>query len=245
MSTSDTQPPSASPDLPSDATDATDAPGETPDTTPDTTAVAETPEPAAAVAPTPRPAPVPAPAPPALSDDELVALEVELATATEALLDTIATWLSAWWEQPILQVLTRNPTRSIAGAAAFPALKVSLRELQDDARRLVDEAIEPVLAPAEVNPNGQFTETVNSPISLLLGLIGRPIVEAGYAPASIGFDPAGNGFRVRALPEHGAVVQAAVIYRRAAERTSDKRQQLERDEQARLRTEVEALWGKA
>ena len=232
MSTSDTQPPSPSPDLPPDAP--TDTAGDD----------AETPDPGVAVVPTPTAVPTP-PSPPALSDNELVALELELATTTETLLATIATWLSAWWEQPIVQVLTRNPTRAIASAGSFPELKKTLREMQAGSRKLVDDAVAPVLAPSEVNPNGQFTEIINSPISLLLGLIGRPLVEAGFAPASIGFDPAGDEFRVRALPAHGDVVDAAVTYRQVAERVSDKRQQLERDEQARLRAEVEALWNQA
>jgi hypothetical protein len=229
MSTSDTQPPTPSPDpQPEDPAGVVDE--------------ALQPATAAKVAAAVSPAVA---RPPALSDDELVVLEGELDTATEGLLDTIATWLSAWWEQPILQVLTRNPTRAIAVAGSFPELKQKLRDLQGNSRTLVDEAVKPVLAPSEVNPNGQFTEILNTPISLLLGLVGRPLVEAGFAPASIGFDPAGDEFRVRTLPEHGDVAAAAVAYRHAAERVSDKRQQLERDEQARLRAEVETLWNQA
>ncbi|MEI7592490.1 MAG: hypothetical protein WCK41_04650 [Actinomycetes bacterium] len=203
------------------------------------------PSPSEAADSSPTPPPTVAPIAAALSDDELVTLQATLATATEALLSEIATWLSDWWEQPILQLLTRNPARAIATASSFTQLKKQLKGLQKRSRALVDEAVIPVLAPTEVNPNGQFTEVINAPISHLLGLIGRPLTEAGFAPASIGFDPAGEDFRVRTLPVHNAVATSAVQYRQAAERVSDKTQQLERDEQARLRAEVELLWNNA
>ena len=105
------------------------------------------PSPSEAADSSPTPPPTVAPIAAALSDDELVTLQATLATATEALLSEIATWLSDWWEQPILQLLTRNPARAIATASSFTQLKKQLKGLQKRSRALVDEAVIPLLAP--------------------------------------------------------------------------------------------------
>ena len=166
----------------------------------------------------------------------------ELLDVRQAVFDATAAWLVRAWEQPIVRALTSNADRALARADRFPALRRALRDLQDRAATLAEEALGPVLDRSGQTRDQLLISSVESSVTQLVGLIGSPLKDSGFDPLSAGLERIQDGYRSKSLGEHTEITEALVAYNaRKAEIAAERAAQIERDLEA-TRLEVERLW---
>lgn len=170
------------------------------------------------------------------------AFAADLVTARTAVVDAVATWLAAAWEQPILRALGADPVKALDHADALPALRASLRAMQAGVGATVEDAVGPLLD-AEVPVRDQaLIASVDAVALHLVGLIGVPLKESGFDPLGGGLERTQDGFRLKTMTEHDQISAALAAYSVVQTSIAAERLELAEQEREATRLEVERLW---
>jgi hypothetical protein len=162
--------------------------------------------------------------------------------ARGAIFDAVAAWLTVTWEVPILRSMSSNAGRGLDNAANFPALRAALRGLQAGARDTAVAALTPLLDAEAPLRDQALVSSVDGILLQLVGLIGEPIRDAGFDPLNGGLDRIQDGFRLKAMTEHGDITAAVQAYSTLTASLMAERAARLEQEREDARIEVERLW---